>query len=961
MPVPVFDPIDFANSDKPYEGGGGYVEKLLQLSANFSTLRDYNAEVQLSVEGQTAALLAGTEEDRLAAEASKDSSYQNALSANAAAGQATDSTANIAAILKSRGITNIKAIAFKSAEGWEKEGNQAYKNETRPTGRFLGDYANVALAWAASYQGVPSVNGDVYWDTTDKTQYELIDGNSRTINYRFGSAEMPAACMIVAAGASAPSAMLHIFDLTDPLIPRWMAFLSTASTFFGISATPNSSGVQICYGDGVLVVGKNNGAGTGLIRINFKTGIALYMGGSYEGFLGTLEKRNTATSIKTINTSNILPSGSVLDLAKFGAYTAVTTDAGEAIIKPDGIVVKSSSTNAFKANKFLNARLYAINDTASPEQLIDFGPPENLGASFTAVNTWTSATVPALSASTLVGIADGKDCLAILSASAVDFLWPNPADYQSSLIARKGLNYATPPMKKPLFIAICGTTEGVVSDAETLTDGGFTGDGSAWSRTSAVTYDAVNDELDYDGAGFGYAQQSVAYSEGEILKIEVTVTNATSGWYRVRYGSNGSDTYNIAASAIPALNGTVTYYRLVTPTMVAGDGKIHVTFAGAGSLSISAVSVTRVMRDFSGLSNYFFPVGSLTFTSATSGAVAGASGFSAANYLYQPYNAALDVGTGDICIAFAFKSSGNSTDEALMSRGDLAMANYRFVIFLMTDGTVRASTVGATTVTTSSTSTYDDGLPHTGLFYRRGGVGYLEIDGQVVASAANAVDLTNLTAVVRVGVRPDGASPSTTSRIWFAGASASAPTATEAAEMHKWMRQLTLNKANFDAIPSAATFNPQTGAFEMAGATNQQSVIDGAVKNVSAHGRGSSPVIACGSRGEVSVGGTTGHTVSVPARNLREYTARKVKERFTVKYLGDSSRTKFPDPAIAAEIVVTIGAKPVRVVDNGVVLVEGASDAYTVKDGGLGRYFANIAVAPGATKVIVTFEREVWR
>jgi hypothetical protein len=179
--------------------------------------------------------------------------------------------------------------------------------------------------------------------------------------------------------------------------------------------------------------------------------------------------------------------------------------------------------------------------------------------------------------------------------------------------------------------------------------------------------------------------------------------------------------------------------------------------------------------------------------------------------------------------------------------------------------------------------------------------------------------------------------------------------------MHKWMRNQILNKANLTEIPSVLAYNSLTGAIEAAGTTYQQTIIDGAVTTVAAHGRGSTPAIACGSRGEVSVGGSTGVTASVPARNLRDYQARKTTERFTVKYLGDSSRTKFPDPAIAAEIAVTIGAKPVKAWDAGLILTEGVSDDYTVKDGGLGRYYVNCAVAPSATDVIVEFEREVWK
>lgn len=57
MPAPVFTIINFDKADNPYTiTGEGYVQKLGQLSANFSSLAGYMAEVELTVEGAAADL-----------------------------------------------------------------------------------------------------------------------------------------------------------------------------------------------------------------------------------------------------------------------------------------------------------------------------------------------------------------------------------------------------------------------------------------------------------------------------------------------------------------------------------------------------------------------------------------------------------------------------------------------------------------------------------------------------------------------------------------------------------------------------------------------------------------------------------------------------------------------------------------------------------------------------------------
>ncbi len=399
------------------------------------------------------------------AEGYKDSSLTNAQAAAAAVASIGDVSARVMPILKERGISNIKAIALKGAEGWEKQGNQSYKSEVRPAGRHLGDYASVQDAWAANKDGVASVVGDVYFDTVLGRQYQLYgtSPNGRLQNYRYGSDHLPLEAMFVVSGTGT-NTRLMIFDLTDPIVPLWMEFEADNADLLAAAGSANFSGVSNpVFAEGELVVGFNTGAnGSGLRRINFKNDTAFtYTATAKYQYAGSIRERNNGRGYKVTAGADIAHQY-VNGVAVVDGYIAAATDGGLSVIKPDGTVVKSSSSGEFEAAAFHNGRLFAIRN-GTPNGVWDFGQPEKLESSFTPVNTWTNATVPGLSASTLRDISNGCDSFLLLSDSTIDQLWPNPADYQSSLISRRGENYATPPMKKPELMLICGTDGGAIS------------------------------------------------------------------------------------------------------------------------------------------------------------------------------------------------------------------------------------------------------------------------------------------------------------------------------------------------------------------------------------------------------------------------------------------------------------------------------------------------------------------
>jgi hypothetical protein len=887
-------------------------------------------------------------------------SQSNALAAAASAASIQDTAARVGAMLKTRGITNIRAIAFKSAEGWEKTGRQSYKTETRPAGRFLGDYANATDAWAANYQGVATVAGDYYWQSSGTIGlFECTTSNASAQRYRAGSDHMPLEACFVASG-SGTSLRLRVFDLTDPLMSMWMEFIAGVDFLLTNTSNPASAVLSsMVWMPGKLVLG-HSGQGAGLYEYDFRRDAAFFRTNAlYRIFQGGLTTRTSTNLLKTISSAAgfLMNNAAVQSNATHNGHIAAATQAGMSVIKPDATVVKSSSTANFKSASIVNGRLYGLT-AATPNQIFDFGPIESLGASFAAVNTWTNATVPALSAATLNTLGTAENRLIVPNASAVDTLWPNTAVLADSLIARKGTTFATPPMKKPEVMLICSTVEGTLAGTELITNGGFDVDanwtkGAGWTIASGVASITSS-------AGTSLLRQSLLqFTYGTFVRVSFDYT-LSGGSALVYTGTNQTATATISAGS-----GT---YSAILPSRT-GDFAISVDAGRTMTVDNISVKLAMAEQDHSGKSNHATINGNLTATAEVAGGVAGLSGFTVANYLEatDPWDG---IGTGEGWIALAFKSASSSDGINLLHINHWNGSAYEdaFVSLYMDTGFLffRASASGGSPdVRAITLSAYRDGLINT-VVCRKTATHYeLSVNGSrwfSVAVGAHGNLVFNASAVMRVGVTGNLSSAADNTTIWFAGAGKTALSDEEAELMHTHMRNLILNKANLDEIPSVLAYSPVTKAVEMVGATYRQTMIDGAITSSVAHGQGTTPAVGTGSRGEIAIGGTTGVSVSVPERKLREYEVRLTKERFTVLYAGNASRTLFPLPTTAAEMAVTLDARPVRVSNAGVVQTEGAAEDYVVRDYGLGRYVVAFAVAPGnGNDVLVEFEREVYR
>jgi len=157
------------------------------------------------------------------------------------------------------------------------------------------------------------------------------------------------------------------------------------------------------------------------------------------------------------------------------------------------------------------------------------------------------------------------------------------------------------------------------------------------------------------------------------------------------------------------------------------------------------------------------------------------SGFSASNYLEQPYNSDLNFGTGDFCVMgwFTYGSGGHIFER--IKADDTG--NYIRVVKNSSVLSARAYASSAGTVI--GTRNVNDGSYHHFAYTRSGGVESLYVDGSLDASVSQtADDISANDQVLFVGV--DGAlgSPDTGSLALFR-ISATAPTAEQIAKIYE--------------------------------------------------------------------------------------------------------------------------------------------------------------------------------
>ena len=531
-------------------------------------------------------------------------------------------------------------------------------------GKWLGAQASEAAARAVA----GATAGDYFQLTTNGKFYKLNAASGTTEVFRGNKRDFPRLAGIVAEAGN-----VNIYDLTEPGRPMWMRFASLGVGESVLSAgTPAVSAVSVTN----ALLGITQSSGYVLTLVNFAAETVTRRGQSagFNGkFRAPLSARNISSStnwsladpsiVGTLagTTGNavamtVLPDAPVDPVTGLKVPTiAVATAGGVSVIQHSGVVRNSSSPLSF-ATLTLTPTLLSAGRADTTWYWAQ--NPGALGASF-ALSTDTNTAAPDFNTGNttgLLGLTRSEVLRRSSAAATVQKLKNFESDPAKSAAATITNTFNTghqPGDIRRTYLSD-NVVESVGPSTELVTNGTFDTDISGWSTASSfafgtVTWDGVGALLltkDATSPSYIGASAAITTVVGKTYLLTFTKggSSPTSGGVHLGTAAGGSQYLSLASLGSGA--GTYRYQFAATATSA------HLTPLLGTAASISGtfdnISVKEVVADRSYKAQGASITGALTKSAVASAAeLVAYSGFSASNYLREPYSADLDFGTGE--------------------------------------------------------------------------------------------------------------------------------------------------------------------------------------------------------------------------------------------------------------------------------------------------------------------------
>lgn len=646
--------------------------------------------------------------------------------------------------------------------------------------------------------------------------------------------EFPTVAVIVASSSG-----ITIYDGDDPALPMWMVFIR--SNNYAIHSGPIRN---ICMLNGILT----SATEYGFILVNFLADLSYRLTNTYGGWneKPSIIGRNSSGGVNTYIPQAIIDQDAndvamtVLPNAPIDPKTGlpiptiyVFTSGGVTRIAHDGTVSSTATGQKVQMGTISGDIVLAAIQSSGKTRVryrSKFATLPSGGASGLAAY-WGSGTQLVFNVNSQPsGIADSNyaDNLNGLVRTAID---TTTGEDLSTLITS---SYNTGWMNGDIKLAtLSDTTPGVIAgDNELVTNGTFDVDTSGWTNESGNT-------IEYDN-GTALITRKIGNTEvislqvlsgltvGSVYIISMDVTDVNaSGWPVAIY--NGStilaqrSTVGSVSAIVKATSNTINLYlriRGVSPTSV------------DYTANVDNISIKEVVADRSINNNGLNVIGNITKTPVATGAdLMAYSGFSASNYLEQPYNPDLDFGTGDFCeIVWVRKEADNL--RYLSSWGSIATESRRS-LYVYTDGKVYWNLNEYGSLSASAVSEYLAlNVWSMVVGVKQGDTAYLYVNGNLEDSVnVVGINLVNTNAVQRVGISYTNTSPMTQNKVSLYRVSATAPSAEQIKKMYEDEKVLFQEGAKAtlygtsDAV-TALAYDDDTNLLHV-GTSNGRSVFDG--------------------------------------------------------------------------------------------------------------------------------------
>ena len=616
--------------------------------------------------------------------------------------------------------------------------------------------------------------------------------------------EFPAVAVIVA-----ESNKVTIYDGDDPALPMWMVFNGNGNYAFRSDAT------AISALNGVICV--STSAGKALQVFKFIADYTyLQSVPQYERGYTRIVDRNVAGTWVSVGGASIVDTNvndvamTVLPDAPIDPATGlpvptiwVATEAGISQIGWDGSSVNNvwdrTHVSGFSYIKQVIA-LDGVGFAYYGDTVTSYGrfyhevhhvltADEPLGHIYSGANsdvfyhsvqqsTYTNEFGKLLPTSTVGArfIVDG----AIGSAGGLNLI--KPLEASTSLLAYTTSTYNTGWMNGDIKGAFLSSTDAtsLVGSGELAPDLTAYADQAAavadgWSTVEAGwTFDAANDQWVHDGsANSNIRYDTLPLLDGVDYYLSFDVVNAGQVTAYVGTGSEaGSYALNLSSGS----------HGLWLKAGTQGD---YIQFRRtSGAPSVKNISLYRGDADRSVNNKGLIVNGTVTRSAVATGAeLVAYSGFSSSNYLEQPYNSALDFGTGDFCIMgwvnVAYDTWGIIVDRYTGSSG-------RFSLGYTPSGSSAVAEFYINGFRHQGTTLLGSTWRHVTLV-RSSGVASLYVDGVLDASFSRTEDVTSSTsAPLIIGKRYDNVQQADQSAdIALLRISATAPTAEQIKKIYE--------------------------------------------------------------------------------------------------------------------------------------------------------------------------------
>ena len=512
--------------------------------------------------------------------------------------------------------------------------------------------------------------------------------------------EFPAVAVIVG-----NSGNITIYDGDDPDLPMWMVFNTKENAYdtnYMIWGTYN-----FYMKNGWLYTGSPSGESweNVITRVNFisERSDLLTASGIWYG-KKSIADRNTANLPGATNSSydtqalhinsngvnsivaTILPNAPVDSTTGLPNPTfAIATNAGITVFADDGNTYDSGDTlnwnfvdiSEAKGRKVLNYG-FSTGSTVRHKYLDSIRSDWGANASDVDYEDYPNLTV---------SVAAANDVYASQTRGiAIYSRWNNPGSINANyddLVSFATTSYNTGWMHsdiKGAFLSDTDTTN--VTGTELLTNGEFTSNVSGWSDGSGSgssfswSSDGGGSILFDGGAAYANAYQAITTVVGNDYTV------ISEEWVS---GGGGSTGVYIGAGNTPPSGGTSNFYASASTvnqsmpiqfTFTATSTTTYITIgSGWSNVRIGRISMRAGVYDRSVNNKGLQVFGTVTKSAVATGAeLVAYSGFSASNYLLQPYNSSMEFGTGDFYMMAWIKNTDSTSNQKIITR-DLNSTN----------------------------------------------------------------------------------------------------------------------------------------------------------------------------------------------------------------------------------------------------------------------------------------------